>query len=54
MKSTPESVSITMFLLYIQQKNIGLCHLLIGDDPQPISVEEMIKLKDDFIKKFGE
>jgi len=53
-KSTPESVTITMFILYMSQKSIFPCHLFIGDDPQPLSAEESVKLKNDFIKEFGE
>lgn len=51
MKPAEESVTVTLFLLWMQQKHIQPCHLFIGDDPQALTGEEIISLKNDFIKE---
>ena len=43
---------VSQFLLYAQNNSIEFCHIFIGDDPQILSGDEMIKLKNDFIEKF--
>ena len=41
---------VSQFLLYAQNNSIEFCHIFIGDDPQRLSGDEMIKLKNDFIE----
>ena len=51
MAATTESLLITQFILYMQNKSIWPCHLFIGDDPQKLTSDESIELRDDFINK---
>ncbi len=46
-----ESVVITQFILYAQNKSAELCRLSIGDDPQLLTTDEMWELRNDYIKK---
>lgn len=47
-------VLITQFLLFVQQQSISLCHMFIGDDPQALTGEEIIDIKNEFNKKLGD
>lgn len=41
---------ITQFMLFMQQKSIWPCHQFIGDDPQPITTDEAMKLKREYVE----
>jgi hypothetical protein len=41
---------ITQFMLFMQQKSIWPCHQFIGDDPQPITTGEAMKLKREYVE----
>ena len=42
-------VIITQFLLHMQINGVWPCHQFIGDDPQPLEANEVMKLKDEYI-----
>jgi hypothetical protein len=39
---------LSQFLLFMQQEGVWPCYQFIGDDPQPLTVEELNALKDEF------
>ena len=43
-------VIITQFMLFMQQKSIWPCHQFIGDDPQPLTPDEAMKLKREYVE----
>lgn len=48
---TSHGMIITQFTLYLQQKSIWPCYQFIGDDPQPLTPDELMKLKRDYVKE---
>lgn len=44
-------VVLSQFLLHMNQQGISLCYLFLGDDPQPLTTDEVQTLKDGFLKK---
>jgi len=43
-------VIITQFMLFMQQEGIWPCHQFIGDDPQPLTPDEAMKLKREYVE----
>ena len=43
-------VIITQFLLHMQSNSVWPCLQFIGDDPQPLTGDEVMALKDEYIK----
>ena len=49
-----ESTLITLFINFIQTKGVWFYIKSIGEDPQAVPVEELMKLKREFIEKIGD
>lgn len=45
-----KGVTVTQFLLYLQNLDIWPCELQIGDEARPLTAQEVLELKDNFKK----
>ena len=48
--SKEAGVIITQFIMFMQQNSIWPCHQFIGDDPQPLTPDEAMKLKREYVE----